>query len=302
MSLVSHSNERVLGVSTIVFLLCTTVGVAAAIWGNALLSDAVGDSQGSQLPAGKNTYAVRPVATSAECNVFRGSTGRSAGESQGRYRLAGTFLCSTDGKIERRKAVLDDKLAGIQRIVGEKDRFGDTEVVSVFRDRVILRQGDSEEVLWMNFMTLPSPMGGNGETGAVAVVTGQLEEDGLDGFGGKRVGELSWVFRRQKLLDYYQQLRDEPQRMLKLFDSMYPVRDENRRITGYVVNVQGEKEFFDSVGFKQGDIVRAVNGEAMTNRRRAERFIAEFIHDRANAFVFEVERDGSLQKFTYQVR
>jgi hypothetical protein len=40
----------------------------------------------------------------------------------------------------------------------------------------------------------------------------------------------------------------------------------------------------------------------MTNRRRAEYFIKEFVKDRANAFVLDIERGGKPHKLIYQVR
>ena len=40
----------------------------------------------------------------------------------------------------------------------------------------------------------------------------------------------------------------------------------------------------------------------MTNRRRAEFFIKEFVGDRVNAFVIELERGGTTNKFIYHVR
>jgi len=40
----------------------------------------------------------------------------------------------------------------------------------------------------------------------------------------------------------------------------------------------------------------------MTSRNRAEYFISEFVADRANAFVIEIERAGKAEKFVYQVR
>jgi hypothetical protein len=40
----------------------------------------------------------------------------------------------------------------------------------------------------------------------------------------------------------------------------------------------------------------------MTSRTRAEYFIKEFIHDRANAFILEVERGGDPVKLIYQFR
>jgi type II secretory pathway component PulC len=103
-------------------------------------------------------------------------------------------------------------------------------------------------------------------------------------------------------LDYYQELLDEPDRMVAVFDTMKPVRDEQNKITGYVVGLEGEKDFFDAVGLQQGDIVRSVNSVAMTHRRRAESFIDQFLKDKLNVLVMEVERGGKVTKQVYQLR
>ena len=121
-------------------------------------------------------------------------------------------------------------------------------------------------------------------------------------FGCIKVQDDRWQFTRQPMLDYYQELLDEPDRMVALFDTMKPVRDERNRITGYVVGMEGEKEFFQAVGLREGDIVRQVNSVEMTNRRRAEFFIDEFLKNRMNAIVLDVERDGKVQKQVYQVK
>ena len=77
---------------------------------------------------------------------------------------------------------------------------------------------------------------------------------------------------------------------------------DNGKIEGYELEVFGEKEFFASAGLQAGDVVRSVNSIEMTNRRRAEYLISEFINDRVNVVVMDIERDGKPSKFIYQIR
>ena len=70
----------------------------------------------------------------------------------------------------------------------------------------------------------------------------------------------------------------------------------------YVLDVEGEADFFRAVGLVQGDVVRRVNSMEMTNRNRAEYFIREFVVDRVNAFVIDIERDGEPTRLMYHVR
>lgn len=137
------------------------------------------------------------------------------------------------------------------------------------------------------------------------VVPGESDPDkrdaeGRDAFGGRKVEENRWEFSRGMLMDYYADLLRNPERLVAVFDSMEPLYDDRQKIEGYQLNVLGEAAFFESVGFVQGDIVRAVNGVQMTNRRRAENFIRRVVEEGLDTVVIEIERDGTPLKNIYQ--
>lgn len=240
----------------------------------------------------------------APWEVFQGGPQEkvvSGGPLSNRFRLAGTFVAYGALTDDKRKAILDDLRAGSQVVVDENDTVVDVQVARIYRDHVLLRCGGVEEELWLSFRGSERVQRG----GVVASGTNNAADNAGEAplpFNGKRVGEYRWVFGREALLDYYSTLRDEPERLVAVFDSLEPVYADGGNIEGYRVNIKGEKEFFDAVGLVQGDVVRAVNTMQMTNRRRAEYFIREFIYDRANAFVLDVERGGQPTKLTYQVR
>jgi len=280
---------------------CGAVAGAAAVWvGFSRLPD-FPDRPIEPEPSDEPVWPPPPTG-GAEWDVFRAPAGgavEEAGILSKRFRLAGTFFgYGIERDREIRKAILDDLAAGVQRIVSEGDAIGDVDVVRVLRDRAVLRQGTREDVLKLSFSR-------EGAAGA-AVDAGEREGEFIAGaenrFGLRRVGEQRWVFDRGRLLAYYQELMDEPERLLQVFDSMKPLYDENRKITGYQLGVEGEGAFFEAVGLREGDVVRAVNSIPMTNRNRAEYFIKEFVADRANAFVLDVERKGEASRLTYQMR
>ena len=93
-------------------------------------------------------------------------------------------------------------------------------------------------------------------------------------------------------MDYYEELKSRPERLVTVFDTMAPVYDANERIEGYKVDIKGEAEFFKAIGFNQGDIVREVNGIPMTNRRAAENLIRRYADDDLDFIVIKMERDG----------
>ncbi len=213
-----------------------------------------------------------------------------------RFRLAGTFFAYGSEAGESRRAVLHDLQSSVQMIVGEGESIGDVTIVHIASDRVILRRGLEEAELWLGFSR------SDAERSAVA---GDTEKPGAgkeDAFGGRKTGEQCWVFRREALQEYYQAVLDDPERLVRIFDSMKAVRGGDRRISGYRLDILGEGEFYRAAGMQQGDIVRKVNGMNMTSRRRAEFFIGEFARNRANVFEIEIERNGAPLKLTYQIR
>lgn len=223
----------------------------------------------------------------------------AAGARNARFRLAGTFFVEGGDGTVQRKAILDDPSRHEQGIVGEGDPFAGVRVERIFYDHVTLRSGSVTEEVWLDFgrvyvATTGLPATNSVDTNTVAVATNRL--------GGVQLQADRWQFSRQKLLDYYQEVLDEPDRMAAIFDSLKPVRDRDSKITGYVVGVEGEGEFFQAVGLRNGDVVRKVNAVPMTSRRRAEFFIDEFLKDRMNVVVLDVERDGKSAKQVYLVR
>ena len=247
-----------------------------------------------------------PQLTGCDWDVFRmesaGGSGDRLGPATKRFRLAGTFVAFGGDIADSRRAILDDLRSGIQRIVQEGQSVDDVEILRIHQNSVMVRSASGEERLWLSF----SRPGAQGEPSRIGtqpdLAEASEDEDQVDAFGGKRVGEHRWVYKRQALLDYYASLREEPRRLVTLFDSLKPLYGDQGKIEGYRVGIEGEDGFFDSTGLLEGDVVRRVNSMHMTNRRRAEYFIKEFVANRANAFVLEIERNGEDRKLIYQVR
>lgn len=236
-----------------------------------------------------------------------GDGGGSPGTSGKRFRLAGTFFSYLDDGQTVRKAIMDDLKDGVQKIVAEGDSIADYRISRVMKDRIVLRYGETEEQLLLSFQRGEPGRAGTEQPGGSAGGVGQAGSgaEGSDRFGGQRVGENRWVFQRQSLLSYYQELRDNPERLVKVFDSLRPVYNANKKIEGYQLKVEGEKEFFSAVGLNEGDVVRKVNSIPMTSRSRAEGFIKQFVSDKASAFVMDVERNGKsgkTERLIYQIR
>lgn len=234
--------------------------------------------------------------------------GADASLSQGgplarRFRLAGTFFQfgdAGDRTESRRRAILDDLQKSQQYLVSEGDIVEDYEVTRVFPERILLRSGGVEYELALSFATAaakPAAGAAPPEAGTSLADQPALETSRF----GKRVAENRWVFSREELLKYYREVLDDPERIAALYISLKPDYQDDE-IGGYVLDEEGEADFFQAVGLKDGDVVRRVNSMRMVSQRRAEYFIGEFLKNRVNALVLDIEREGKPEKLIYLIR
>lgn len=226
-----------------------------------------------------------------------------SGDLAGRYRLAGTFrVTQPDGTVQ--KAVLNDP-AGREAplIVAQGETLADGILVrSIGDDQVELARQDVVCVLRLDFS------GTNSVSDATVGSTGGTN-DLFQGYSalskgrfGIQIEDGHWVFDRRKVLDYYNEVLEDADRLVTLFDSLKPLYDEKRKINGYILIPDGEQKFFEEVGLKEGDVLRKVNSAPLMNRRVAEGFIRDFGNQELNVAVLEVERAGAPVKLIYELR
>jgi len=259
-------------------------------------------------PADKPAPAMTPAAPvdlrQAPWRILQDTGARmrkTGGTESKRFRLAGTWIY-TNGSDEKRKAVIDDLAKGrLGVIVSENEMLDTAQVIQIQRDRVVLRENGADIVLELEFRgrgeVAQIPAGTNGQGRASAT-----NQPPANRFGIQQIAQNRWNFDRQAVMAYYKELMDAPERLVKVFDSLKPLYNADNKITGYWLGVEGESEFFDAAGLQEGDVVRAVNSMPMTNRRRAEHFIEDFVKEDASVFVLDVERNNGKQKMIYEVR
>ena len=222
-----------------------------------------------------------------------------------RFRLAGTVIdASDDDDTDDTLAIIDDRTAVRQTIarVGNEIAPGVT-LVKISASSIILSSPDGDEEIFME--RTASATKAPPRSPALSD-SAETPGDFTKRLGGTEVFPGRWRFERDKVLEYYSELRDEPERLLTIFDTMDPVwiplgDDGDLAIDGYVVNIKGEADFFAAAGLREGDIVKAVNNTHMSNRRRAENFITKFIQGETDTFVLEIERDGKIEKQAYVI-
>lgn len=240
-------------------------------------------------------------------SVFAALSGAGAQQVGSRselpYRLAGTFLKygSPDHNRDRqRKAIIDDIERRRQALLEEGESYRDIGVLRISRDHILVERDGRQHELWLSFddSSAADETGqGAGDEAAVRDL-----DSGAGNRFGRRVGESKWVFSKQALRDFYAEMLDDPARAVDIYETMRPDYDDERNIQGYVVDIVGEKGFFDAVGLRNGDVVRKVNSMEMRSRNRAEYFIREFMKDRVGAVVLDIERDGEERKQIYMLR
>ena len=282
------------------WLFAIALGVAWLLF--AWLFSAVGPSPAASTLAQTLAWP-KPVAPQdADWDVIRRAQGKGGvtvvnGTVQ-RFRLAGTFFAfgseAAQGSGEC-KAVIDDLQKQSEHLLREGENIEGLTLLKIFHDHVTVQIGGKEEELRLSFTDAVAP---GASTAAVATNEVVLSTSRF----GKRIAENRWVISREALMQYYDELRKDPERVLQLFDSLKPDYNPQQQITGYHLGMEGEKELFQAIGMQDGDVVRQVNSINMTSQKRAEYLIGEFLQNRISALVFDIERDKQPQKLIYFIR
>ncbi len=253
------------------------------------------------------TWPVVSALANADWSLFQPAEGNidsEHGQLSKLLRLAGTFIVYDANDTSVRKAVLDELATKEQHIVSEGDQVLTTvEVVSIFQNRIVLRSNGTDEELWLSFsQPTKDPDATTAPTGPPAGLK-LLEGERVLASNqyGVKIDRNRWVMSMDKVMAYARDLEDHPSRLAALYDSMEPVYEQGK-INGYRLNVQGEGDFFSDMGLKPGDIVRRVNTMHMSNRRRAEFWIDQFLGEKLNTVFLDVERGGQQMRLEYLVR
>ncbi len=224
-----------------------------------------------------------------------------AGSLADRFRLAGTFRVMQPSGLVR-KAVISDQLKTNQTIVATGDFLDDGILVEAIDDRRIeLVQNDVTCELTLEYAAVDGGSNRTDDAGGMAEDTRGYEVVSRGRFG-LQVTEDRWLFERKKMLAYYNEVLEDADRLVALFDSLKPLYDEKRKIGGYILIPEGEKEFFREVGLKEGDVLRKVNKMPLMNRRVAEGFIRDFADNQMNVAVLDIEREGKPATLVFEFR
>lgn len=228
----------------------------------------------------------------------------TAAAAPGRFRLVGTYFMMPPGADTNsvRKAVLDDVQKQTQILVEEGETIDGNQVTAIHRDRVVLTLPTGAELeLLLRFGAGAGPTTMAEEDPAAPREPPWDEVTLATSRFGRQIADERWILSRDELLNYREELLDQPERLASLFVSMKPDRID-RKIEGYRLEREGEDEFWDAIGLQENDVIRRANSMKMTRQERAEYLISEFVSDRLNVVVLDIERDGEPTKLIYYLR
>lgn len=236
--------------------------------------------------------------------------GREQFETEARnYRLAGTFQTYVpEGDAFRegtQLALVDDIRTARQMMVRTGERVGPFAVAEIRQDQVVLSHGNEEWVL-----TLPGLLATR--TAAAREPGGELDDtprrfEDMPALEttpfGHRIAENQWVISRDAIFAYADQLMADPRRAINLYRSFTSVVPETEEdMAGFRLKMAGEREFFQSMGLADGDVIHKVNSMEMKNQERAEYLVSEFMRSRMSAVVLDIERNGQMEKKVFVIR
>lgn len=267
--------------------------------------DVATEADGLAAAAGRSVETNRVLSRallpeSAANDLFAATDGQpaadhaAAADIAAKFRLVGVMLSGVSGP-RRPMAIVEIRSDGHQKRLHEGDELEPhVRVATIERKEVWLHTPAGDVRLTRSdAAATPDPT-------SKSSAEQPLGEKTLQRFGGEQIAENRWRFRRDAILNYYRELLDRPERLVKVFDSLAPVYTDARTIEGYRVNIEGEDEFFAAVGLRQGDVIRSVNSLEMTNRRRAEMLIRRFAQNDLDTVIIELERDGGTVKQIYE--
>lgn len=228
-----------------------------------------------------------------------------------RYRLAGTFQAfdfadPSSTRLRGQLALVDDLNSRRQSIVREGERFGPFLIRRITLEDMTVTAADQEWTLQLTGIFAQTSGAGSASPRAPADEIPPTWEDypALETSAwGHRIADNQWLIRREAIFEYAEQMMANPRRAIELYRSFTaaePGGEEN--LAGFRLQMTGEREFFTAMGLADGDVVRRVNSMEMTNQARAEYLISEFMKSQMGAVVFDIERDGEMQKLIYIIR
>jgi type II secretion system protein C len=243
--------------------------------GTASVMDVAGDIDAQRIPARedyeviarRNIFVepVPPVSNPVPAQTVRVKADEDVIAKN--LKLVGTIA----GDEEYACAIIEDG-KGTQGIYGRGERVIGAEIVEVSRNRVVLRKGDTRQVL---YAYTDNDIMSEGSRAMASAGKEPLYE---------KTATRTWRVNPGRVLAEYGDVND------LMGQVHFRPRIENGRFAGLTVSELADKSIFSDLGIQSNDIIRAINGKPVTGMKRAY----DLIKDVSNAQLasIDVVREG----------
>jgi type II secretory pathway component PulC len=107
---------------------------------------------------------------------------------------------------------------------------------------------------------------------------------------------------RAPVVSFGESIQADSARKQRLAESFIPSLNAEDQIIGFRVSDRCEPELSARFGLQTGDILLKINSIRITRSRRLEYLADEFMKNRANIFILDLNRDGTRLRQIYVFR
>jgi len=228
---------------------------------------------------GRNLFDVQLIAAWA---ARRPGASDSEARTELKVRLLGTMVTQPETQSS---AMIRDEEDHFARGYSVGDKLHDREIIKIEKSRVTLRRSDGQiEVLTVDDTVRVA------ETSSAPTPSTGSDEDGIT-----QAGDDKYVVSR----DLYDQYINDVGSISKMGRALLH-RGPDGDFDGYRLSAIRRNTLADQLGIKNGDVIHAVNGEALTSVQSAMN--AYNTMKTQSNFCFEITRRGSPQELCYDIQ
>ncbi len=199
-----------------------------------------------------------------------------------RLNLKLSGLLASSDSVAARAIIADGKGAEEAYAVGQK-LPGNAVLREIYADRVILEYRGRLETL-----RLPKDEG----------ITGMVSRKAAPS-RARATKQVGTAENAALLRQYRDALVNKPQALMNLVNAS-PVTDKaTGKLKGYRIRPGKDRKLLGRFGLKSGDVVTGVNGVALNNPIKALEIMRDL--STANSVILDVERNGVMESFAFQV-
>lgn len=195
-------------------------------------------------------------------------------------------------------AILENKSDSVEKTFKVGDNvFGTGVLKEVYKDRVVISSGGTDYSLVMLIETPPPSAARQDETVPAARPSSSKDAARKPAFspeGVRKTGERDWVIDQKAVLHALDNIDQV------LSDARLTPVSSKGAVEGFLVNEVKPKGIFDTIGLKNGDILKRVNGFEVTSPERAVQVLTGLRGE--TKIDLDIVRGGQKMNFHYEVR